>query len=110
MIDVMLMGAGNASVLSLKSARQMCGNGLLIGPIVFFGISCHRYPDLVDAAQKTIGRRFFALWFHTILSLLAKATLATMPDRKSDHGLFRPAALLQFAIEMRPPNRLILKD
>jgi hypothetical protein len=110
MIDVMLMGAGNASVLSLKSARQVCGNGLLIGPIVFLGMICHRYPDFLDAAQKTIGRRFFALWFQTILSLLAKAIFATMPDRKSAHGLFRPATLLQFAIEMRPPNRLILKD
>lgn len=105
------------------------GVGLLIGPAGLFVLNLRRHPMQTDTAQRPMDLGFIALLFFTSatgLFLLALRETAAMPMLlavhlgvvlalflmlpygKFAHAIYRPAALLKYAIERRQPNRLQL--
>jgi len=105
------------------------GIGLLIGPAGLWVLNVRRHPDHGDTRQRPMDRAFLAQLFLvslTGLALLAfrdtsamavllavhlgfvMAFFATMPYGKFAHGIYRPAALLKYALEKRTPNNLNL--
>ena len=107
------------------------GAGLLVGPVGLLWLNIMRDPAQGDAQQKPMDRGFIALLLltgATGLALLAlrdslamgvllavhlgvvMALFLTLPYGKFAHGVYRCAALLNWAIEKRQPSRLRLSD
>jgi citrate/tricarballylate utilization protein len=99
------------------------GLGLLIGPAGLFLVRQQRDPDLGDAEQHGLDEAFIALLWVTsatglallvlrerplmgsLLTVHLGAVLAlfvTLPYGKFVHGIYRTAALVKYATEMRP--------
>ena len=107
------------------------GIGLVVGSSGLFWINLRRHPLQQDLAQRPMDRGFIALLFLTAASglvlMLARqsaalplalcvhlgavmALFATLPYGKFAHGVYRGAALLQWAIERRQPRKLQLPE
>ena len=107
------------------------GIGLVIGSSGLFWLNLRRHPLQQDLAQRPMDRGFIALLFLTAASglvlMLARqsaalplalcvhlgavmALFATLPYGKFAHGVYRGAALLQWAIERRQPRKLQLPE
>jgi citrate/tricarballylate utilization protein len=105
------------------------GLGLLAGPAGLLWLNLRRHPLHGDPAQRPMDRAFIVLLFATSLTGLALlagrdtgamalllavhlgcvlALFLTLPYGKFAHAVYRCAALLQWAIERRQPNRLQL--
>jgi citrate/tricarballylate utilization protein len=107
------------------------GLSLSIGTLGLWRLNLRRDPTQGVAAQRPMDRGFIALLFLTATTGLAlmvfrhtgalalllavhlgvvMALFATLPYGKFAHGIYRSAALLQWAIEKRQPSRLALGD
>ena len=107
------------------------GVSLLIGTSGLWWLGRRRHPSLVAPAQRPMDRAFVALLWLTSASGLALwaargapvqtlllcvhlgavlALFATLPYGKFAHGVYRTAALLRHAVELRQPNTLGLAD
>ncbi len=107
------------------------GAGLLVGPVGLLWLNIIRDPAQGDAQQKPMDRGFIALLLLTgvtgmaLLALrdslamgvllavhlgVVMALFLTLPYGKFAHGVYRCAALLNWAIEKRQPSRLRLSD
>lgn len=105
------------------------GVGLLAGPAGLLWLNYHRHRLHGDVQQRPMDRAFAGLLFVTSLSGLAvlgwRATSAmplllaahlgcvlalflTLPYGKFAHAVYRPAALLKWAIERRQPSQIKL--
>ena len=107
------------------------GIGLVIGPLGLLWMNLRRNASHGDVAQRPMDRGFIALLLLTSITGLAllawrdtafmalllavhlgvvMALFLTLPYGKFAHGIFRSAALLQYTIEKRQPNRLALSE
>ena len=107
------------------------GIGLVVGSSGLFWLNLRRHPLQQDLAQRPMDRGFIALLFLTAASGLllmvvrqsaalplalcvhlgaVMALFATLPYGKFAHGVYRGAALLQWAIERRQPGTLQLPE
>jgi citrate/tricarballylate utilization protein len=103
------------------------GLGLLAGPAGLLWLNLRRHPLHGDPRQRPMDRAFIVLLFATSLTGLALLALRdtgamalllalhlgtvlalflTLPYGKFAHAVYRPAALLKWAIERRQPSRL----
>jgi citrate/tricarballylate utilization protein len=98
------------------------GIGLVVGPAGLFVVRRHRDPDLGDADQQGMDESFILLlWLTSVTGLVllvlrdrvgmgalllvhlasVLALLLTLPYGKFVHGIYRTAALVKYAMEMR---------
>lgn len=121
---------GQAAPYPLTSLPVVLGTlgglGLLAGPAGLLWLHARRHPLHGDPAQRGMDRGFIALLFATSLTGLAllawrdtgpmalllavhlgtvMALFLTLPYGKFAHAVYRPAALLKWAIERRQPSR-----
>jgi citrate/tricarballylate utilization protein len=124
---------GQPAPYPLLSAPVLLGTaggvGLLVGPAGLLWLNLRRHALHGDPRQRPMDRAFIVLLFLTSatgLALLAgrdtsamatllavhlgtvMALFLTLPYGKFAHAVYRVAALLQYAIERRQPNRLQL--
>lgn len=111
-------------LISLPVILGMVGGiGLLVGPAGLLFLRRRRDPALTDPAQKGLDESFLALLFLTSLTGLlllflretavmspvlivhlgfVLALFLTLPYGKFVHGMYRAAALVEYAREMQP--------
>jgi citrate/tricarballylate utilization protein len=103
------------------------GIGLVVGPAGLLWLNLRRHPLHGDPAQKPMDRAFIGLLLATSVTGLALlawrdsaamppllalhlgcviAFFLTLPYGKFAHAVYRCAALLEWSIERRQPNRL----